>query len=331
MWKFANTSVGWPSLSPRRFLPLALASALTVSAPGAWAWNSAGHRLVAEIAWSQLSPPVRQEVGRLLRAHPDYPRWLLTGKGDDNVQRLFVQVSTWADELRQDGRFYSPGEAEKPREPGYREMARHEDWHYVNHGLRGEASREGELVEAVPRLARQLAQHHGRRADRAYALVWLVHLVADAHQPLHCVARVGPDGRDDAGGNRLWVHDPDNPRLARQKLHAYWDDLPGSPWLTGRALTRRAEEIAGEAAPAPGAIDPQAWCRESVTIARETVYGLLPGQGVGQEDAETVEITPAYAQAAQRVARQRLGQAGMRLAAMLESTLSPTRVSRETP
>ena len=37
----------------------------------AMAWNAAGHRLIASIAWQQLDPLSRSAIGRLLRQHPD--------------------------------------------------------------------------------------------------------------------------------------------------------------------------------------------------------------------------------------------------------------------
>jgi hypothetical protein len=45
-------------------------------APGfAHAWNAAGHRLVAAIAWQQLSPPSRDFIATALARHPDHARW----------------------------------------------------------------------------------------------------------------------------------------------------------------------------------------------------------------------------------------------------------------
>ena len=37
----------------------------------ALAWNAAGHRLIARMAWQQLRPPARAQVVLLLRQHPD--------------------------------------------------------------------------------------------------------------------------------------------------------------------------------------------------------------------------------------------------------------------
>ena len=65
---------------------------------------------------------------------------------------------------------------------------------------------------------------------QADALPWLLHLVADIHQPLH----VGLDG--DEGGNKVEIENPFNKRLPFTNVHTYWDDLPGPPWLRGKRL-----------------------------------------------------------------------------------------------
>ena len=46
----------------------------------AHAWNAAGHRLVAGIAWQQLSPSVQALIANTLRQHPDHERWQARAK-----------------------------------------------------------------------------------------------------------------------------------------------------------------------------------------------------------------------------------------------------------
>lgn len=102
----------------------------------ALAWNAAGHRLVASIAWEQLDRQTRIEVSNLLRDHPDYMRWLKRA-GDDDADRVaFIEASTWPDDIRQDKRFYSAGVDEPtPTLPGFPDMERRRNWHYVNRPL----------------------------------------------------------------------------------------------------------------------------------------------------------------------------------------------------
>ena len=98
----------------RRPLLLALA-AFFVAAP-AFAWNGAGHRLVAAIAWDNLDTSTRQAAAELLRTHPDRDHWLLKSRyyaAESQDYVLFVEASTWADDIR-------------PSRPNTG------PWHYVN-------------------------------------------------------------------------------------------------------------------------------------------------------------------------------------------------------
>jgi hypothetical protein len=57
-----------------------LAVWLVLASP-ALAWNAAGHRISAMIAWQQLDEHTRSAVATLLRQHPDFRRWQARGKG----------------------------------------------------------------------------------------------------------------------------------------------------------------------------------------------------------------------------------------------------------
>ena len=72
------------------FQGIVLALSLSLSA-SALAWNAAGHRLVASIAWDHLRPEVREEAARLLRAHPEYARWLKRGEGENPDRIAFIE------------------------------------------------------------------------------------------------------------------------------------------------------------------------------------------------------------------------------------------------
>ena len=81
-------------------------------------------------------------------------------------------------------------------------------WHYVNIPLGAKAydpvrdcekRPEGDcLVAAIVHFQGILASRRMPKAERSKALRYLVHLIADAHQPLHCAERDG-----DAGGTLL--------------------------------------------------------------------------------------------------------------------------------
>ena len=70
-------------------------------------------------------------------------------------------------------------------------MARHGRWHYIDQPLFAKPVQrpgDGELPCAWHSWSGRSGS--GRRDRRpAYALPWLIHLVGDAHQPLHTVSR----------------------------------------------------------------------------------------------------------------------------------------------
>lgn len=313
---------------------LALAALLALPPQTGLAWNAAGHRLSAEIAWQQLDDATRAKVARLLRAHPDYERWLAHGKGETPERSAFVEASTWPDDIRRDPRFYHAGsETPTPTLPGFPDMARHRGWHFADRPLghapapaagekrEGETAKEGELDRRLSILRDTVGDPRAGLAARAYALPWLIHLVGDAHQPLHVVSRYDADGRSDAGGNALTVATPFHPRLPTMKLHAYWDDLPGPPWLRGPRLEAAARALR-ELNPPPAALGtPEQWLEESWRIASDSAY---PPGG----DALPT-IGPEFHANAQEIARRRVAEAGYRLADVLRDALGKVRPPKQ--
>ena len=297
---------------------LALVLALLSATFPAAAWNGAGHRLVAAIAWEYLHPEVRDEVDVLLRRHPDHARWLRRAKGDDSARMAFIESSTWPDEIRQDTRFYSAGSDEPtPTLPGYPDMERRRNWHYVNIPLDATAEHaplSGLLDRQLAELTQTLESSTDEQ-ERRYALPWVIHLVGDAHQPLHTSVRLDKAGRWDKLGNGLEVHNPFNTRKPVSTLHAYWDDLPGPPWLRGNPLDAAARAlIATYPRPAPS-VSSKPWIRESWEIARE--HGYPP-----QSEA-TPTITSAFFENSREIASRRVTQAGYRLADLLNQAMRP--------
>jgi hypothetical protein len=147
---------------------------------------------------------------------------------------------------------------------------------------------------------------------RGDALRWLVHLVADLHQPLHA-----GDGRD-RGGNELRVRVAGRPQTSN--LHQVWDvDVVAAvlgrrrPGPVAREILARVSHA--QAARWAGALDPAAWADESNAEAR-VIYdelGRAPGDGL------VAALTPTdYARAQRPRTEAALARAGIRLAALLD-------------
>lgn len=298
-----------------RILSCLLAPACLLPAPAA-AWNAGGHRLTASIAWEHLTPEARVEASRLLRLHPDHERWLAKG-GEGSPQRTaFIEASTWPDDIRDDARFHDAGRDEPtPVLPGFADMERHGDWHFVNRPFDGPLDRpplSGQLEVRIPSLAATLAD--GTRADgvRAYALPWLMHLVGDAHQPLHTVDRMLGDGQWDAGGNRVRLRNPFKRRHPETTLHALWDDLPAPPWLRGERLDQASRALTAiHPRPAPS-LSSRRWIEESWQIARAAAYPPLPAEG-----RDVIGVDEEFLGNSREIADRRVVDAGYRLADLL--------------
>jgi len=279
----------------------------------AGAWNAAGHRLVAVIAWQQLSPPVQKAIAEALSRHPDYERWTEKSHSTKGVD-IFAEASTWPDDIRNDPRFYD--EEREPATPalsGLPDTARHKRWHFVDLNAAGKVE-SGEVDRQIERLVAVL-RANGKMADISYALPWLAHLVADIHQPLH----VGRHG--DEGGNQVKIENPFNKRLPFSNLHLYWDDLPGPPWQRGKRLEQNATRLLDEY-PAPVQGNVALWRNESHQLLAEaypnTRGSLLP------------IISEDFQQRSRAIAERRIVEAGFRLGGLLESIFGH-RVPRETP
>ncbi len=71
------------------------------------------------------------------------------------------------------------------------------------------------VVEAIKRHYRHVADPATSRAQRKESVIFLLHLVADLHQPLHL------GFKEDLGGNKIEVYHPDG--SGRLSLHEWWD------------------------------------------------------------------------------------------------------------
>jgi hypothetical protein len=82
----------------------------------ALAWNSLGHKAVAEIAWRQLDEPTRQSIVDTLRRHPRFDLDF-QAKMDDDVLKadkatqdhwVFQHAATWPDIIRKNKTYDRP-------------------------------------------------------------------------------------------------------------------------------------------------------------------------------------------------------------------------------
>jgi hypothetical protein len=163
-------------------------------------------------------------------------------------------------------------------------------------------------------LQRTLRSSEASAALKSYDLVWIEHLVGDAHQPLHAVSRFTrsqPEG--DAGGNfvALCRHP------CRRNLHSFWDDVLGTSESPGAAI-RYAATLPAPDPTLAGITSSRRWLKESERLAERYVYAPPIGDGRGP-----YRLDAAYRRQALEVARRQIALAGARLALVLNRDLTP--------
>lgn len=202
--------------------------------------------------------------------------------GDETL----AEASLWADEIRSDSQWRMSA-----------------PWHYVNipDGQtynRARRDRDGDVIEALERFVAVLRFDGSSREDKIAALKFIAHFVGDIHQPLH-VGRA-----DDRGGNEVrvsWFGRSSN-------LHRVWDsEVISRQRLSPRSLVRALESRSPGEVKAWGQDSPMTWVAESMAL-RPLIYDMS-GTGLGR----------AYLRAAGPVVEQRLLQAGVRFAALLDA------------
>lgn len=296
-----------------RFLVVLIVLVVLFPVPAA-AWNAAGHRLVACIAWENLDQRARKEIAALLHTHPDHDRWERRGGRADPDRTVFVESSTWPDDIRSDARFHDSADEPTVRLAGFPDMERHRDWHYVNRPLEDRTAPRthplsGQLEGQLQRIPQLLEANRSSSELRAYLLPWLNHLIADAHQPLHTSGGRNAEDNRDESGNGTRIINPFNPRKKRSSLHAFWDDLPGPSWLRGRQLDDTCQALIALHPRPSRFVSSESWIQESLRIARENAFPSDAGN--------TPVIDASFFANSRDIANRRIVDAGYRLADVL--------------
>ncbi|RZK14888.1 MAG: hypothetical protein EOO56_24000 [Hymenobacter sp.] len=253
---------------------LLLALAILAALPHhLFAWGVDGHRAIGKIAEQHLTTKARGAVAALL-----------------GTQTLAL-VSTQPDEMR-----YLPE---------YKETA---PWHYADmaSGLPHDQYLQALKAQVEPNAynvlllkIKEMKDPAKTREQRAEALIFVVHLVGDMHQPMHA-GHVG-----DKGGNDIKM----TYRGKDTNLHSLWDSgLIDYQGLSYSEMGQQYDNV-------PDALrkqwqivtDPAEWLFESYTVA-----GQLYTEAA-QNPNPDFRYYPAHAD----VMKQRLQQAGIRLAAVL--------------
>lgn len=292
----------------------------------AFAWSEGGHHIISLLAFDLLNQDEQAKLLALLEQHPRYKddfeppeklpndhevtRWRVGRAGfwpDVARKQPKYHRSTWHYEL---GAALTIGKVEPPSRPG---------------PLPANATLETQelyLSQAIE-LCRKTLRGTGSNEDKALALCWMAHLVADAHQPCHAgslyAEGIFPENDGDRGANRI-------PTTQKGNMHAVWDQLLGESFTLNGTRKRIVEitndpELVALGTQAVTINDQRVWLEESRKLAIENVYTHEVLQSLDLvrrgfvEKPENIDLSEEYLKNAGRVAQRRAIEAAHRLAA----------------
>jgi hypothetical protein len=278
---------------------------------------------VALIAEKHLTPEAKQLVQKLLSENPADPK--IKRYCGDAVHDAMAEAATWADDVR----------SEKKNGP----------WHYVDiprgakrGPLEPYCGEEGCVTKAIAEQAAILRDQKADASKRADALRYVIHFVGDLHQPLHATTNA------DEGGNcvplkyfRRKAHERNH--SYSPNLHSLWDTAIPERDMEGADPQEYAETLEGMfAAEIEGwkkaGIRVEEWAWESHDLAETAAYGNLTPKIAIEPNArvrscaddnnigerllhQDIMAGKAYQEKAARVVEERIAQAGVRLAMLL--------------
>lgn len=288
------------------------------------AWDPVGHMLTAQIAYERLNPAAKAAVDKAIAEFDE----------KNQAPYTFVTSACWMDDIRSGGlgKVYAP-------------------WHYVNLPFVPDVEPEpgsGTPPNVLWGMDHCLAILKGEvtdpNIDKNQALVMLIHLIGDCHQPLHTTSREG-----DAGGNKVDITNLKDPILEifpkSANLHFFWDSSYRRVMKDGFAIEEYApkfytyaQAVEGHTAAQPLIKEkaallvqtyppdsltlggtPAEWVRESHQLGYDLGYQKLPGG----EAADPTALTNDYVNGARECAQKRIVQAGSRIAETLNAIYSP--------
>ncbi|KTC93290.1 S1/P1 nuclease [Legionella cincinnatiensis] len=250
----------------------------------AYAWNAAGHKVVAQIAYDNLSPEAKVMCYKYLRS-----------RTHNTPNSSFVSASTWMDEIR------------------FREVYWYDVMHYIDIPFSTEEIdlppvESTNAVWAIKQAMHVFSSKKTTPSEKRLALRMLIHITGDIHQPLHAVTRVSQEfPKGDLGGNLF----PLGANPVGNNLHKYWDS--GAGLFLGQYNAKKVKKTAHDleqklpCSRISTQIEPKKWAKMSHKLALKNAYQLNPKESPSTQ----------YQENAQMLVQKQVVFAGCRLAVLL--------------
>jgi hypothetical protein len=220
-----------------------------IGSSSGYAWNAAGHKLVAQIAYDNLTPAAKHRCSTLFNLP------------DKSLEPYFIKSSVWLDEIRKS------------------KTHQFDTLHYIDIPFSKDKSKLPPIkprnaLWAIKQAILVLSSNKSSTASKTLYLKILIHVVGDIHQPLHAATKVSrrlPKG--DLGGNLYLL----SKSPVGKNLHQYWDKGAGK--LTNHVLKnikREAHllEIKWSCGAANKQKNPDEWLIGTHALARTYAYAI---------------------------------------------------------
>ncbi len=302
-----------------------------------FAWDEAGHKITAYIAWQRMTPEVREKVIHILRDAPEDSQlatfYLSYGSRSEEARKreFFMLASNWPDIIK-DRDF-------KTRYKNYN----HSNWHYFDtlwmtkDGKVVFVETTADLGKMMEKLADfdKVIRGPASNAEKAIAIAWLEHLIGDLHQPLHTSARAlgEDDKKGDQGGNLFSLTPKGTTRDKSLNLHSFWDgiirqNMPNTAdecdadYLDPIAQSIMKDFPYSKLQSSIASAKYEVWEKESVEIATTEVYKGLKRYEMPSDD---------YKKKALKIAKERMAVGGYRLGDLFNEVFGAPPVPAASP
>ena len=306
---------------------LCLCLLLALNVPG-YSWGGNGHRAIAEAARGMLTKPeTAAKIAKIL--------------GDDHL----AAIAGWLDDVRLARKHHSGPLKDDPETQEFNaRFPANEVWHYVDlpvgttvYAESSPFASKDDIVHAIHHAIDVLEGRASDLTDRQ-ALRVLVHLVGDAHQPLHCAAgyfdvsdrahpklvsdpAIAASKPQDRGGNQLFYSGP-------LQLHALWDNEIVEDLIHVSPAQSLAAQLADDAARQPW-LTPgdyhqwaEKWVEDSAAQAnevyRDITFGPATMRSNGNIDRLEITLPEGYVEKQMPRARIQMAKAAAHLAQLLD-------------
>lgn len=222
-------------------------------------WNALGHRLIAKIAYNQLTPKAKCTFNRYNRA-----------VNKSFTPQNWVNAAVWLDTIRYQ-------KIEK-----YNSM-HYVDWYYSEDGTSLPPFNQINAISGINQSMDTLKEPSANNLNKGLALRVILHVVGDIHQPMHTISQVSreyPEG--DRGGNLVIL----SKNSIAKNLHSYWDNGGGylklkTPKKRNPSIKKMAAQLEHEypCSSLSLTIAPTEWAKESHELgikAYQLLYHNIP-------------------------------------------------------